>query len=42
MLDDGGWVYLYNRPVWGPPGRGPRIDSGDWRAHVTERGALSR
>ncbi len=32
------WVYVYN----GLPGRGPRIDSGDWRAHLTARGALSR
>ena len=32
------WVYLYN----GPPGRGPCIDSGDWRAHLAVRGALSR
>ena len=32
------WVYVYN----GPPGRGPRIESGDWRAHVAARGAVSR
>jgi len=27
------WVYVYN----GLPGRGPRIPSGDWRAHVAAR-----
>lgn len=27
------WFYVYN----GPPGRGPRIPSGDWRAHVAAR-----
>lgn len=27
------WLYVYN----GPPGGGPRIPSGDWRAHVTAR-----
>jgi gamma-glutamylcyclotransferase (GGCT)/AIG2-like uncharacterized protein YtfP len=27
------WVYVYN----GPPGRGPRIPSGDWRVHVAAR-----
>jgi gamma-glutamylcyclotransferase (GGCT)/AIG2-like uncharacterized protein YtfP len=37
VVGDGGtgadaWVYVYNDP-WGPPGRGPRIVSGDWRAH---------
>lgn len=32
------WVYVYN----GPTGRGPRIVSGDWRAHVTARKQLSR
>ena len=32
------WAYVYN----GPPGRGSRIESGDWRAHVTARGAVSR
>jgi gamma-glutamylcyclotransferase (GGCT)/AIG2-like uncharacterized protein YtfP len=32
------WVYVYN----GPPGRGARIESGDWRAHVATRGAPSR
>ena len=32
------WIYLYN----GPPGRGPRIESGDWRAHVVARGAARR
>ncbi|MBI3456918.1 MAG: gamma-glutamylcyclotransferase [Candidatus Rokubacteria bacterium] len=31
------WVYVYN----GPPERGPRVESGDWRAHVVERGAVS-
>jgi gamma-glutamylcyclotransferase (GGCT)/AIG2-like uncharacterized protein YtfP len=31
------WVYVYN----GPPGRGPRIPSGDWRTHVAARGAVS-
>ena len=34
------WVYLINGPG-GPPGGGPRIPSGDWRAHVAVRGALS-
>jgi gamma-glutamylcyclotransferase (GGCT)/AIG2-like uncharacterized protein YtfP len=38
-LDDGetreAWIYVYN----GPPGRGPRITSGDWRALVAARGA---
>lgn len=42
-LDDGSsldaWLYLYNDP-WGPPGRGPRIPCGDWRAHLAARGAL--
>jgi gamma-glutamylcyclotransferase (GGCT)/AIG2-like uncharacterized protein YtfP len=32
------WVYVYN----GPSGRGRRIESGDWRAHVATRGAPSR
>jgi len=32
------WLYVYN----GPSGRGSRIDSGDWRAHVAARGAVSR
>lgn len=27
------WLYVYN----GPPGRGPRIPSGDWRAHLATR-----
>jgi gamma-glutamylcyclotransferase (GGCT)/AIG2-like uncharacterized protein YtfP len=27
------WVYVYH----GPPGRGPRIPSGDWRAHLLRR-----
>jgi gamma-glutamylcyclotransferase (GGCT)/AIG2-like uncharacterized protein YtfP len=31
------WLYVYN----GPPGRGPRIPSGDWRARVQARGAVS-
>ena len=31
------WLYLYN----GPPGPGPRIPSGDWRARVQARGAVS-
>jgi gamma-glutamylcyclotransferase (GGCT)/AIG2-like uncharacterized protein YtfP len=31
------WLYVYN----GPPGRGPRIPSGDWRARVLARGAVS-
>src|SRR5262249_25635775 len=31
------WVYVYN----GPPGRGPRIPSGDWRAQVLARSAVS-
>jgi gamma-glutamylcyclotransferase (GGCT)/AIG2-like uncharacterized protein YtfP len=42
-LDDGdvreAWIYVYNRPLGGPPGRGPRIPSGDWRAHLAARGA---
>jgi gamma-glutamylcyclotransferase (GGCT)/AIG2-like uncharacterized protein YtfP len=29
------WLYVYN----GPAGRGPRIPSGDWRAHLRVRGA---
>jgi gamma-glutamylcyclotransferase (GGCT)/AIG2-like uncharacterized protein YtfP len=41
LLEDGptreAWVYLYN----GPPGRGPRVPSGDWRAQVAARGARS-
>ena len=37
-----GTTDLFWRPVWGPPRRGPRIDPGDWRARVTEGGALSR
>jgi gamma-glutamylcyclotransferase (GGCT)/AIG2-like uncharacterized protein YtfP len=32
------FIYVYN----GPPGRGPRIASGDWRAHVAARGAARR
>ncbi|HSE96341.1 MAG TPA: gamma-glutamylcyclotransferase family protein [Methylomirabilota bacterium] len=32
------WVYVYN----GPPGRGPRIPSGDWRAHLAARAAGTR
>ena len=32
------WLYVYN----GPPGRGPRIPSGDWRAHVLARDPVSR
>jgi gamma-glutamylcyclotransferase (GGCT)/AIG2-like uncharacterized protein YtfP len=31
------WLYVYN----GPPGRGPRIPSGDWRARVLAPGAVS-
>jgi gamma-glutamylcyclotransferase (GGCT)/AIG2-like uncharacterized protein YtfP len=31
------WLYLYN----GPPGRGLRIPSGDWRAQVQARGVES-
>ncbi len=34
------WLYLYNDPG-GPPGRGPRIPSGDWRAHLAARADLS-
>jgi gamma-glutamylcyclotransferase (GGCT)/AIG2-like uncharacterized protein YtfP len=30
------WVYVYNDP-WGAPSRGPRIPSGDWRAHLGAR-----
>jgi gamma-glutamylcyclotransferase (GGCT)/AIG2-like uncharacterized protein YtfP len=41
-LDDGetreAWIYVYN----GPPGRGPRIVSGDWRAQVAARSAARR
>jgi len=41
FLEDGSsreaWLYTYN----GPPGRGPRIPSGDWRAHLAARGARS-
>jgi gamma-glutamylcyclotransferase (GGCT)/AIG2-like uncharacterized protein YtfP len=40
-LDAGGprpaWVYAYN----GPPGRGPRVPSGDWRAHVATSGVTT-
>jgi len=32
------WVYVYN----GPPRCGPRIESGDWRAHVAARRAVAR
>ena len=35
------WVYVYN-DRGGPAGPPPRIASGDWRAHVTKRGALPR
>jgi gamma-glutamylcyclotransferase (GGCT)/AIG2-like uncharacterized protein YtfP len=42
QLDDASareaWVYVYN----GPPGRGPSIPSGDWRAHRAARGAVAR
>jgi gamma-glutamylcyclotransferase (GGCT)/AIG2-like uncharacterized protein YtfP len=31
------WLYVYN----GPAGGGPRIPSGDWRAHVTVRRTAS-
>ncbi len=27
------WLYVYN----GPPGRGPRVPSGDWRVHAAAR-----
>lgn len=41
LLEDGptheAWVYVYN----GPPGLGPRVPSGDWRAQVAARGARS-
>ncbi len=44
MLDDGSsrdvWLYALN-DVGGPPGRGPRIPSGDWRVQVMARGAVS-
>lgn len=44
QLDDGAareaWVYVLNDPG-GPPGRGRRIPSGDWRAHRTARGAAA-
>ena len=47
VTTDGGtrdaWVYVYNPAVGGAPTeRGPRIQSGDWRAHVTARRAVSR
>jgi gamma-glutamylcyclotransferase (GGCT)/AIG2-like uncharacterized protein YtfP len=32
------WVYVYQ----GPGGRGPRIESGDWRAHLGTRDAPSQ
>ncbi|MBI2468566.1 MAG: gamma-glutamylcyclotransferase [Candidatus Rokubacteria bacterium] len=32
------WLYAYN----GPPGRGPRIPSGDWRAHLAVRAGRGR
>jgi gamma-glutamylcyclotransferase (GGCT)/AIG2-like uncharacterized protein YtfP len=42
QLDDAAvreaWVYVYN----GPPGRGPRILSGDWRGHRAARGSAAR
>lgn len=31
-------LYVYN----GPPGRGPRIPSGDWRAHLAVRAGRGR
>lgn len=36
------WVYVYNRPIGLPPGRGPRIESGDWRAYLSRHDAVSR
>jgi gamma-glutamylcyclotransferase (GGCT)/AIG2-like uncharacterized protein YtfP len=36
------WIYVYNPAVGGSPERGPRIESGDWRVHVTARHAVSR
>jgi gamma-glutamylcyclotransferase (GGCT)/AIG2-like uncharacterized protein YtfP len=32
------WLYVLN----GPPGRGPRVPSGDWRAHLRARGRFPR
>lgn len=28
------WVYLYNERFGPAAGRGPRVESGDWRAHL--------
>ena len=29
------WVYAYNERFGAAPSRGPRVESGDWRAHLT-------
>jgi gamma-glutamylcyclotransferase (GGCT)/AIG2-like uncharacterized protein YtfP len=29
------WVYAYNERFGAAAGRGPRVESGDWRAHLT-------
>lgn len=31
------WVYVYNERFGPARGRGPRIESGDWRAHLAGR-----
>ena len=31
------WVYAYNEHFGAAAGRGPRIESGDWRAHLARR-----
>ena len=28
------WVYAYNERFGPAAGRGPRVESGDWRAHL--------
>jgi len=29
------WVYAYNERFGAAAGRGPRVESGDWRVHLT-------
>jgi gamma-glutamylcyclotransferase (GGCT)/AIG2-like uncharacterized protein YtfP len=32
------WVYVYNERFGPAESRGPRVESGDWRAHLAARG----